>query len=141
VSGIHPRTSHLSDARQISSAVNFTLRKTDPLALSSDQLSLTVDRTLAVTGNVDVTGFYKVLTVQVVGPRQTGWAADTGTGETTAHATYTKGSNLTFTDPPTASEMSALATRIANIETALQNFSRGQKSVKDALITHGLIGT
>jgi hypothetical protein len=77
---------------------------------------------------------------QVVGPRSTGWTADTGTAEKGAHATYTAGSTLTFTDPPTAAEMSALATRLAAVETALQGVTRGQKAIKDGLTTHGLVG-
>jgi hypothetical protein len=116
-------------------AINGATNKTDPLSLSGTVITTQTDWNLA-------TGFvYKINSVQVLGPRSTGWTADTGTAEKTAHATYTKGSNLTFTDPPTAGEMSSLATRISNIETALQNFSRGQKAIKDALTTHGIIGT
>jgi hypothetical protein len=210
------RVSHLSDARQVATSLNIARRKTDPLDLSSDQLTLLVDRQISVTGNIDAAGtvrattgitpttgqgvevyhnglteasgigtilcydragavyqeldinaltiklqvsgttiatidsasvnlasgkVYKINSTQVVGPRSTGWTADTGTAEKGAHATYTAGSTLTFTDPPTAAEMSALATRIADIETAVQNFSRGQKAIKDAITTHGLIGT
>lgn len=137
----HPRVSHLSDARQSASAINHTLKKTDPLSLSADQLSLEVDRDGSVTGNWNISGVYKVATVQVVGARITGWTADTGTAEKTAHATYAAGVTLTFTDPPTAAEMTALATRLAAVELALQGATRGQKAVKDGLITHGLIGT
>jgi hypothetical protein len=141
VSNIHPRVSHQSDARQVASAVNHTLKKTDPLSLSADQLSLEVDRDISLAGSIDITGTYKVATVQVVGARITGWVADTGTAEKTAHATYAAGTTLTFTDPPAAAEMTALATRLAAVETALQGATRGQKAVKDGLITHGLIGT
>lgn len=125
--------------RRQAEAINRALKNTN--GLSSSQTAIALDRDLGVTGNVDVSGVYEVDSVQVVGNRSTGWAADTGTAEKTAHATYTKGANLTFTDPPTAAEMSALVTRLANIETALQNASRGKKAVKDALIAHGLIGT
>jgi hypothetical protein len=91
--------------------------------------------------NANLSGVYKVASVQVVGPRSTGWTADTGTAEKGAHTTYTAGSTLTFTDPPTAAEMSALATRLAAVEAALQGVTRGQKAIKDGLTTHGLIGT
>lgn len=134
------RVSHLSDPRQTTAAINQATRKTDPLELSVDQLTLTVDRALSVTGNFDLTGVYKVATVQVVGARSTGWTADTGTAEKGAHATYTAGATLTFTDPPTAAEMSALATRLAAVETALQGVTRGQMAIKAAITTHGLIG-
>lgn len=170
----HPRVSHLSDPRQVSSAVNHTLKKTDPLSLSTDQLTLQIDRAVAVTGNAsltgnltgvgatlsgnlvavagtfsgdiaavnaDMSGVYKKGGTQVLSGRITGWTADTGTAEKGAHATYTAGTTLTFTDPPTAAEMAALATRLAAIETALQGDTRGQKAIKDGLLTHGLIGT
>lgn len=134
------RVSHLSDQRQVAGAVNTALKRTDAVGLSADQLTFLIDRNAAVTGNFDVTGFYTVDGTQVVGNRQTGWTADTGTAEKTAHATYTAGTTLTFTDPPTAAEMSALATRIAAIEAALQGATRGQKAIKDAMLTHGLTG-
>jgi hypothetical protein len=85
-------------------------------------------------------GGLKVNGTKVIGPRQTGWTADTGTAEKGAHATYAAGATLTFTDPPTAAEMSALATRLAAVEAALQGATRGQKAIKDAAIVHGLIG-
>lgn len=116
-------------------AINGSTNKTDPLSLSGTVITAQTSWNLA-------TGFvYKINSVQVLGPRSTGWTADTGTAEKGAHATYTKGANLTFTDPPTAAEMTALATRLAAVETAVQNASRGQKAIKDAATTHGIIGT
>lgn len=141
MSNIHPRVSHLSDARQVSSAVNHALKKTDPLSLSVDQLSLEIDRNASLTGNFDVSGYYSVATVQVVGARITGWVADTGTAEKTSHATYTAGTTLTFSAAYVQAELTALATRLAAVEAALQGATRGQKAIKDGLITHGLIGT
>lgn len=146
------RVSHLSDPRQTANAINGALRKTDALDLSADQTTVTFDRPVSITGgaaltgdltavNSNITGVYEIASVQVVGPRNTGWTADTGTAEKTAHATYVAGSALTFTDPPTAAEMSALATRLHNVELALQSVTRGQMAIKSALITHGLIGT
>lgn len=81
---------------------------------------------------------------KVLGPRETGWSVDTGTAKRTANATYVAGSTLTFTDPPTAGEMTALATRLAAVEAALQNASQTIKALKDdlhATAGHGLIGT
>jgi hypothetical protein len=141
VSNIYPRVSYLSDARQISGAVNHALKQTDSFSLSADQLTVQIDRDAALTGNFDVTGFYTVGGVQVVGPRQTGWAADTGTAEKTTHTTYAAGTTLTFSAGYVQSELTALATRLAAVETALQGSTRSNMAVKSALITHGLIGS
>jgi hypothetical protein len=141
VSSTTYRVSHLSDARQFATSLNIARRKTDPLDLSDDQETLLIDRNGALTGNFDVSGFYTVGAIQVVGPRSTGWTADTGTAEKGAHATYPAGSTLTFTDPPTAAEMTALATRIAAIEAAVQGATRGQKALKDLALGHGFAGT
>lgn len=73
---------------------------------------------------------YKVAGVQVVGPRSTGWTADTGTAEKTTHATYAGGTaNAAYNQA-----------EITAIRNALQDVSRGQKAIKDALIAHGLLG-
>jgi hypothetical protein len=130
------RVSQFSDARQIKQAINGALRRTDPFDVSSDQATATVDRPFNV-----VTGAYQIAGVQVLGPRLTGWVADTGTAETTAHATYTAGTTLTFSATYTQSELNALATRLAAVEAALQGVTRGQKALKDAAISHGLIGS
>jgi hypothetical protein len=108
--------------------VTFSQAGTQVAATATTGLDLSTGKALSVNGT------------QVVAARDTGWTADTGTSEKTAHATYTKGSTLTFTDPPTAAEMSALATRIGQIEQAVQDFSRGQKAIKAAITGHGLIG-
>lgn len=63
------RVSYLSDPREIAQWLNVVLKKTGPLALSADQLTLTVDRALSVTGNFGVSGYYTVAGTQVVGPR------------------------------------------------------------------------
>lgn len=121
--------------RVAAGAVNQTLNKTDPLTLSGTVMTVNCDWNLAATY------VFKIAGTQVVKARITGWAADTGTDKRTANATYTAGTTLTFTDPPTAAEMTALATRLASVETAVQNASRTQKSLKADLTTHGLIGT
>jgi hypothetical protein len=168
VSSTTYRVSHLSDPRQIATSLNIARRKTDALDLSDDQSTLLVDRPATISGdvsavngsfsgnvggvnailtgnvaavNVNLSGVYQIATLQVVGPRQTGWTADTGTAEKTAHATYTAGATLTFSSSYTQSELTALATRLAAVEAALQAATRGQKALKDSLITHGLIGT
>jgi hypothetical protein len=136
------RVSHLSDPRQVATSLNIARRKTDALDLSSDQATLLVDRPMSITGgaaltanltavNVDLTGVYKVATIQVVGARSTGWTADTGTAEKGAKATYTA---PTISNPPTQTE-------VQNIANAVQGATRELKALKDALLTHGLIGT
>lgn len=129
------RVTQYSDARQIKTGINSALRKTDPFELSSDQSKVTIDRP------VDVTGVYNIAGVQVVGARQTGWVADTGTAKKTANATYAAGTSLTYSATYTQSELTATGTRIAAIETALQNLSQEVKALKDALMTTGIIGT
>lgn len=126
------RINSAEDGVELSSdldSVTLSHAGTQVAATASTGLDLSTGKALSVNGT------------QVVVARKTGWSADTGTDKRTANATYAAGSSLTFTDPPTASEMSALATRIADIETGLQNASRTQKSLKADLTSHGLIGT
>jgi len=68
---------------------------------------------------------------QVVGPRDTGWSADTGTAKKTANATYTA---PTISGSYTQAEVQAIAN-------ALQDASRTIKALKDAGIAAGSIGT
>ena len=68
---------------------------------------------------------------QVVGARDTGWAADTGTAKKTANTTYTA---PTISASPTQAEVQAIAN-------ALQDASRTIKALKDAGIAAGSIGT
>lgn len=69
--------------------------------------------------------------VKVIGPRLTGWTADTGTSKKTANATYAGGTaGATYTQA-----------EITAIKNALQDATQTIKALKDALITHGLIGT
>lgn len=134
------RVSHLSDARQIATGVNRALRATDPLTLSDDQATLNVDRDVAVTGSMNVTGHYSVAGVQVLGARNTGWTADTGVASKAAHATYTAGITLTYSAAYVQAEQTAMATRMDAVEAALQGATQEIKALKDALITHGPIG-
>jgi hypothetical protein len=89
-------------------------------------------------GTLDSTGYnlgtagmaYKINGIKIIGARDTGWVADSGTAEKTGHTTYTGG---------TASA-TYLQSEITAIKSALQDVSRGQKAIKDALMTHGLLG-
>lgn len=93
---------------------------------------------------LDPTQGYLVGGTRVLAPRITGWALDTGTAKRTANATYAAGATLTFSAAYTQAELTALATRLAAVEAALQNSSQTVKALKDdlhATAGHGLIGT
>jgi len=100
-------------------------------------------------GNIGATGYdspgntfvYSINGVQVVGPRSTGWTADTGTAKKTATATYAPGSNLTYSATYVQAEQTATSTRLQLIEPALRDATQEIKALKDALIAHGLLGT
>jgi hypothetical protein len=87
--------------------------------------------------NVDVSIRYYVNGAAVLGSPRTGWTADTGTAKRTANATYAAGTTLTFSATYTQSELTALATRLAAVETALQNATQTQKAMKDDNLAHG----
>lgn len=123
--------SHLSDARQIASGINRLLKAAAPLSLSADQLTLNIDRDVAVTGNVDVTGAYSVAGVQVVGARIAGWTAATGTPARGAFAAAAAG---TASGAYVQAELQGALNRIAALEARLIAYDAD-------LTTHGLIGT
>lgn len=84
---------------------------------------------LQVLGSENVSVSYKVAGLQVVGSRQAGWTASTGTallGAFNASQTYTV--SATYTQ----SEVSSMAT-------GLQQARQRIKALEDALRTHGLI--
>lgn len=127
----YPRVSHLSDPRQVSGAVNQALRKTDALGLSSDQATVTLDRDVSITGDVDLSGAYKVATAQVVGARIAGWTAATGTPARGAFAAAAAG---TASVGYVQAELQGALDRIAALEERLIAYDAD-------LRTHGLIGT
>jgi hypothetical protein len=90
--------------------------------------------------NVNSSGVYQKGGTQVVGPRDTGWTADTGTAKKTATATYTVGTTLTYSAAYVQAEQTATSTRLQLIEPALRDATQEIKALKDALIAHGLIG-
>ncbi len=67
---------------------------------------------------------------QVVGARETGWAADTGTAKKTANATYSGTASAGYVQ----AEMTA-------VMNALRDATQTIKAMKDTLIAHGLMGT
>jgi hypothetical protein len=89
---------------------------------------------------LSVAADYRVNNVQVIGPQSPGWTADTGTADRTAHATYAAGTTLTFSAGYVQAEHTAMATRLAAVEAALQASTRAQKALKDDLLVHGLFG-
>ena len=66
---------------------------------------------------------------QVLGARDTGWTADTGTAKKTANATYSGTAEATYTQAT-----------IQALMNAVRDATQTQKSIKDALIAHGMIG-
>ena len=88
------------------------------------------DWVTGVTGPWGATSFL-VSGTQVVGTRQTGFAAATGTAEKGAFATY---------DAPTAGATYTQA-QIQTLMNTVQTLTRQLKALKDAAIAHGLIGT
>jgi hypothetical protein len=85
--------------------------------------------TITSTGLDLLSGVYRVAGTQVVGARQTGWAADTGTAKKTANATYSGTAEASYTQAT-----------IQALMNAVRDLSQTQKALKDALIAHGLIG-
>lgn len=75
------------------------------------------------------TGALRIGGTKVVGPRDTGWTASTGTANKGAYATYSTG---------TASAAYVQA-ELQTVMDALQAASRRLKAVEDAARTHGLI--
>lgn len=85
---------------------------------------------LQVTGVIKTTTHFKVGANQVVGARNTGWTAMTGTGSKGALAAAAAG---TASTAYVQAELQAALDRIAALEARL-------KSLDDALVAHGLIG-
>lgn len=81
-------------------------------------------------GIVTSTGAIRINGLQVVGPRDTGWTADTGTAKKTANATYSGTASVGYVQ----AEMQA-------VMNAVRDATQTIKALKDAMIsTHGLIG-
>lgn len=125
------RVSHLSDTRQIANGINKALRRTDAMDLSADQLSVTVDRAIDVTGGLNVSGAYSVAGTQVVGARIAGWAAATGTP---ARGAFTATAAGTASATYAQAELQGALNRVAALEARLIAYDAD-------LRTHGLIGT
>ena len=90
---------------------------------------------------LDINNTIQINSQQVVGARNTGWTADTGTARKASNATYTAGTTLTYSATYVQSEQTAMATRMSQVEAALQNATQTIMALKAALTTHGLIGT
>lgn len=101
----------------------------DISAIQADYVSKTVTASQSLASPLNVTTSYSVGGTKVIGARQTGWTAATGTallGAFNASQTYTV--SATYTQ----SEVSA-------ITTGLQQARQRIKALEDALRTHGLI--
>ncbi|EAA6247281.1 phage tail protein [Salmonella enterica subsp. salamae] len=98
-------------------------------ALQADYVSKTTTAIQSLASPLNVTTSYSVGGTKVIGPRQTGWMAATGTANKGAF-----NSDLTFTisETYTQSEIQAIAN-------ALIAERRRTKALEDALRAHGLI--
>lgn len=116
------------DYVSISATANQTVQPVGGSLLIGTIPTPTTDK-LQVAGSENVSVSYKVLGLQVVGARQAGWTAATGTallGAFNASQAYTV--STTYTQ----SEVSSMAT-------GLQQARQRIKALEDALRTHGLI--
>ncbi|EPS6252422.1 phage tail protein [Escherichia coli] len=98
-------------------------------ALQDDYVSKTATATQSLASPLNVTTFYSVGGTKVIGARQTGWTAATGTallGAFNANQSYTVGTTYT------QSEVAALAT-------GLQQARQRILALETALRLHGLI--
>lgn len=77
---------------------------------------------------------FNVGSSQVVGARQTGFGAPTGTADKATYATYASVTIGATYNATTQSQLQAISTH-------LQVLSRQIKALKDAMLNHGLIGT
>ncbi|EFD5453440.1 phage tail protein, partial [Escherichia coli] len=103
--------------------------ESDVSDIKSDYVSKTVTESQSLASPLDVKTSYSVDGIQVVGARQTGWTAATGTpllGSFNANQSYTVGTTYT------QSEVAALAT---GLEQARQRIL----ALETALRLHGLI--
>lgn len=81
-------------------------------------------------GDINTVTKYKVNGTQVIGPRATGWGAQTGTASRAALATY---AGITASNPPTQAQ-------VQSVSDAVKALSQRFKGAADDLSTHGLIG-
>ncbi|MDX8597758.1 phage tail protein, partial [Salmonella enterica] len=98
-------------------------------ALQADYVSKTATTSQSLASPLNVTTSYSVGGTKVIGARQTGWTAATGTallGAFNANQAYTV--SATYTQ----SEVSAMAT-------GLQQARQRIKALEDAMRTHGMI--
>lgn len=109
--------------------VRLTTAEGNISALQDDYVSKTATATQSLASPLNVTTSYSVGGTKVIGARQTGWTAATGTallGAFNANQAYTVSATYT------RSEVSAMAT-------GLQQARQRIKALEDALRTHGLI--
>lgn len=130
--------------QSVTGALTLGSSGANQLLLSTSALTPTTNDTISL-GNVSGLAYnYVSLTLgvwvqnlQVLGGRKTGWALDTGTARRAANASYAAGATLTFGATYVQAELTALATRLASVESALQNATETIKALKDDLHADG----
>lgn len=118
------------ETNSVSKAVSTSqsIQATGGSFLVGDVPAPTTDK-LQTAGSVNVSVSYKVAGVQVLGARQTGWAAATGTANKGAFD-----ADLTFTISATYTQ-----TEIQALADALRAERQRTKALEDAMRAHGLI--
>ncbi|EKP4391669.1 phage tail protein [Cronobacter malonaticus] len=110
-------------------ATRVTSAEGNITALQGDYVSKSVTTTQSLASSLSVTTSYSVNGTKVIGARQTGWTAATGTALLSAfNASQTYSASATYTQ----SEISAMATGIVQARQRI-------KALEDALRAHGLI--
>lgn len=82
---------------------------------------------------------YRISGGVVLKAPRSGWSAPTGTSSGASFASYSAGSSLTVSNPPTQAEVQAIATRLASVESSLQAVSRALHQLVDDCLFHGFI--
>ncbi|MDZ9105897.1 hypothetical protein SNA67_11120 [Escherichia coli] len=103
--------------------------ESDVSDIKSDYVSKTVTESQSLASPLDVKTSYSVDGIQVVGARQTGWTAATGTpllGSFNANQSYTVGTTYTQSE-------------VADLATGLQQARQRILALETALRLHGLI--
>ncbi|QHQ14636.1 hypothetical protein GMW39_01320 [Pectobacterium parmentieri] len=111
----------------LQSDVSFLLDEV--VDIQADMVSRSSTATQSLSSSLDVTDELLIDGVKVIGPRQTGWTAATGSAY---RGTFNSDETFPVSDPPTQSEMQAIAA-------ALTAERKRTKALEDALRAHGLI--
>lgn len=120
-------TIHLADDQLV--AFDTLGVKTVRYNLSTNRIQFLDAGTPRVSFDMGATPSVRIAGTKVIGAQVAGWSADTGTAKRTANATYTGTAEVGYTQAT-----------IQTLMDEVRDLSRTIKSLKDDLISHGLIG-